>query len=341
MTEIFPFSLFSSTANGLSAMQTQNAMQRENMARAQDYWKEQFKMINEYNDPSKVVERYRRAGISPSAAFGGSTVGQSSTGAAAPTAPSVSYPPTMQNGAQMFSTIAQALSSLGSAYKNTAEGHSIMTLLTDQLHGLQIDNDTKALALACDKANLDKRQKAEIGKLLAEAGELRSRENVNNIDELLKIEERFKVMAERINEITKGKILTQEANNWQTAFQNEINLKKSQIYFNYKHAGSVEQQGKFFGAQATREEFFNQLNADPQARASLLEEIRQRGEKAVLEKKISRAELKKVRALASQAAFADDMKEFEYLWNKALDVSKEGRELLHTIAPFGVGSVVK
>ena len=110
-----------------SSVEQQQAWQERMMDKQQAYWKQQFDYINEYNKPSNVAKRYFEAGASPSAAFGGSSVGQATAsptlgGSGSP----VGFPPTMQNGAQMFSTIAQALSSLGSAFKNTAEGKSIM-----------------------------------------------------------------------------------------------------------------------------------------------------------------------------------------------------------------------
>lgn len=322
MNAALPFLMMGSTISGLAGLDRQNQMNRENMALAQDYWKEQFKMVNEYNSPKNTVHRYLEGGVSPSAAFGGSSVGQSSASPSAPSVPALSFPPSTQNGAQMFATIAQAISSLGSAYKNTAEGKSILAMLTDQLHGLKIDNDTKSFALSLDKSNLDKRQKAEIGKLLAEAGELRSRENVNNMDELLKDEQRLDTIANRINAITKGEILTNELANWKQAFQTEIDYKRSQIYYNYKHGAAAEQSGRYSGALADKESFFNQLRADPAARDSLLQEIRQKGRAAVNANKLSEKEFERLTHAVNQAAFADDMKEFEYGWNKAESIAK-------------------
>ena len=210
-------SIFSGLGNEIAgnSIAQQQAWQERMMAKQQAYWKEQFNMINEYNKPANVAKRYLEGGISPSAAFGGSAVGQSSTSAQLGSSGSpVGFPNTMQSPSQWFSTITQAISQLSSAYKNTAEGKSIMTMLEDSLKGLQLDNSIKAFAFELDKANLPKKQKAEISKLLAEANQSQAMVNVANQEELLKMEQRYKVIQERINEITKGKILSQESLHW-------------------------------------------------------------------------------------------------------------------------------
>ena len=135
MNAALPFLMMGSTISGLAGLDKQNQMNRENMALAQDYWKEQFNMVNEYNSPKNTVHRYLEGGITPSAAFGGSSVGQSSSSPSAPATPALSFPPSTQNGAQMFATIAQAISSRGSAYKNTAEGTSILAMQLVSKHG--------------------------------------------------------------------------------------------------------------------------------------------------------------------------------------------------------------
>lgn len=44
--------------------------------RAQKYWKDRFDIINDYNSPEAVMERYRQAGLNPASAFEGGAVGQ-------------------------------------------------------------------------------------------------------------------------------------------------------------------------------------------------------------------------------------------------------------------------
>ena len=63
--------------NGSSVQQQQNWQERM-MDKQQQYWREQFDLVNEYNKPKNLVSRYLEAGISPSAGFGSSSVGQSS-----------------------------------------------------------------------------------------------------------------------------------------------------------------------------------------------------------------------------------------------------------------------
>lgn len=220
-----------------SSVQQQQNWQENMMAKQQQYWKEQFDLVNEYNHPKNVVQRYLQAGISPSAGFGSSSVGQSSAspvlgGSGSP----VGFPPTMQNGAQIFSTIAQAVSSLGSAFKNTAEGKSIMTLLADQLRGLKLDNDQKQFLFNLDQANLPKKQKIEIGNLFAEGQKLTAQANLANEEELLTIEKRYKTIAERLSEITKNSLLQKDLANYDANFNSILENRRSQNAANYASA---------------------------------------------------------------------------------------------------------
>lgn len=63
------------------ALQQQYAL--EQMAKQAEYqygnWQKQFDYENAYNDPSKIFERYRAAGVSPAAALGSSGVGISAS----------------------------------------------------------------------------------------------------------------------------------------------------------------------------------------------------------------------------------------------------------------------
>ena len=254
-----------------SSVEQQQAWQEKMMDKQQAYWKQQFDYINEYNKPSNVAKRYFEAGASPSAAFGGSSVGQATAspslgGSGSP----VGFPPTMQNGAQMFSTIAQALSSLGSAFKNTAEGKSIMSLLADQLRGLKLDNDQKQFLFNLDQENLPKKQKIEIGNLFAEGQKLIAQANLANEEELLTIEKRYKTVAERLSEITKNSILQKDLANYDANFNSILENRRAQ---NAAYYGEAAERA----ANAERESYFNTLRADPAARSSLLTELRQKG----------------------------------------------------------------
>lgn len=98
-------------------LQSQKAIQTELMDKQFDqqmqFWHEQ----NDYNDPSAVVERYRKAGISPLAAFGGQAVGQ---GASSVSMPSISAPSGGSVGSAEPNLISPVESSLiGAKVKNT------------------------------------------------------------------------------------------------------------------------------------------------------------------------------------------------------------------------------
>lgn len=65
------------------AMDLQQQYALEQMAKQAEYqygnWQKQFDYENAYNDPSKVFERFRAAGVSPAAALGSSGVGINAT----------------------------------------------------------------------------------------------------------------------------------------------------------------------------------------------------------------------------------------------------------------------
>lgn len=65
------------------AMELQQKYALEQMAKQAEYeygnWQKQFDYENAYNDPSKVFERYRTAGVSPAAVLGSSGVGINAT----------------------------------------------------------------------------------------------------------------------------------------------------------------------------------------------------------------------------------------------------------------------
>lgn len=302
--------------SGRSSIAQQQDWQRDNMRLQQQNWEKQFNMTNEYNDPKNVVQRYFAAGISPSAAFGGSTVGQSSASPSLGAIGSpVGFPSWIQNPMQGFSSIAQALSSLGSHFQSSALGKSLLQKLGLELENMQIDNETKQFYLKLDKLNLPKRQQWEIKNLIEENNKLRSDVNVANQTELLAIEQRYKTIAERMNEITRGKLLDVDFQNWQRNWDSIIENRRSQNAANY---GAARQSN----ASADRESYFNQLRAEPSVRESLLKELKQVGDKAVAEKKLTRAEADKAYHQAEMAAFADDLKQFDWAFDKALKTAK-------------------
>lgn len=309
---------FLSHAQARSDMAYQTELQKELMAEQQMYWEKQFNMTNSYNSPKAMARRYLEGGFSPSAGVAGSSVGQSSASVSSPGVPSpVGVPGYTQNPGQAFATVAQAASSLASAFKNTSEGKSILTMLGAQYRGLMLDNSMKQFAYELDQQNLPKKQKAEISALLGQAAKYQASADLDTEQGMLASELRLKTIQERINAITQGKILSNEALNWLTTWKTQIAEARSRIASNYKQGYYFEQAGKFQGESASREGFFNQLRNDPSARMSLLTEIRQLGDKAVAERRLTQRQAKAMRYAVEQAAFANDMKEFTYWSDQA------------------------
>lgn len=329
------FSSGSSYEQSKKLMREQMDFQREMAAKQQDYWMDQFNVTNEYNDPKNAVRRYLNAGISPSAAFGGSAVGQSSAQMSVGSGGvPVGYPPTLQSGPQTFATIAQALSSLGSAFKNSAEGRSISQMMTEQLRGLTLTNDQKQFMFELDKLNLPKRQKQELANLGTQYLKMSAEIGVLNEDELLKMETRFRTIQERVNEITKGEMLSFDAEHYFTTWKSMIDQRRAQIRESNANA-------RYLGTTADREEYFNKLRADPSVRQSLMKQLADAGNKAVAERKMSESLKKQYDALVEKLKFANSVQEFEYYWQKirelgsdARDVGRVGAQIIDSVVPF-------
>lgn len=326
------FSSGSSFEQSKKLMREQMDFQREMAAKQQDYWMDQFNVTNEYNDPRNAVRRYLNAGISPSAAFGGSAVGQSSAQMSVGSGGvPVGYPPTLQSGPQTFATIAQALSSLGSAFKNSAEGRSISQMMVEQLRGLTLTNDQKEFMLELDKLNLPKRQKQELANLGTQYLKMSAEIGVLNEDELLKMETRFRTIQERVNEITKGEMLSFDAEHYFTTWKSMIDQRKAQIRESNANA-------RYLGTTADREEYFNKLRADPAVRASLKKELSEAGNKAVADRSLTESQKKELDMLVDKLAFSNSVQEFEYYWQKVReflsDMRDNGRVSAEIISAF-------
>ena len=119
-------------------------------------------MTNEYNDPSKQVQRLAAAGISPAAAFGGSSgsIGQSIASPSNPTGAHTSVMPNMQLGsdvATIFDTFGKALS----AYKK---------LPADERQAEYVQSMIRKAGMDAENAMQDASVKQIQGKLLSEFG---------------------------------------------------------------------------------------------------------------------------------------------------------------------------
>ena len=324
------------------SMDQQMDFQREMAELQQKHWFEQFNAVNAYNTPARAVQRYLAAGVAPSAGFTSSTVGQSSASPQVGAGGSpVPYSPETQNFAQKFSTIAQGLASLGSAFKSTKEGQRTAALMGKELEGLSIDNSMKQFQYEVAQKHLDKYQEVQIKQMLAQANRDYALADVASEEQLLKMEQRFNVIAERAGKIAQSEMLSQEALHWLETYRVRLQEARSRIQSNKASASASYASAKFSESQAKREEFFNKLRADPGVRHSLQTALMQEGKKAKSQNKLTEQQAKQFNEITKKLAFANDVQTFEYYWQKVkefwemyLKTGETSAKVIDSIVPF-------
>lgn len=163
----------------------------------QQNWHDQFSTIAQYNEPSAVAKRYLDAGISPSAAFGGSAVGQS--GASPSVAP---VTPVLPNNGLNVSSLAQMTALLSAARKDSAQASEITSLLHGKVVSQDLQNEFQELQNIVAHDTLPKRAQLELKKLLSDCLDLQASAGLKGAQELLSDEQRLKTIAERLLAIT-------------------------------------------------------------------------------------------------------------------------------------------
>lgn len=159
----------------VALMDKQQEYNRENMAAQYGYQLDMMQRMNEYNSPEAIVARYRKAGISPLAAF--------SSGGAQGLA-SASSPPSSSNPSPVGST-PDSLSNVSAGAINAMEALARVEAMKEQTRGQKIENDNK-------QTEFDK--KFEYQDALTR---LTTTEEVNE-----RIETRLKALEERSREIS-------------------------------------------------------------------------------------------------------------------------------------------
>lgn len=133
-------------------MELQQQYALEQMAKQYEYQQQMFDYENAYNDPSKVMERYRNAGINPAAVMGSSGASMAATnqtGGSVGTPPGPSGGPAVGAGApsQPVDPLAASQIAVNQSQAEKNQSDSIFTqdsILTSQatrrLLGAQVDN---------------------------------------------------------------------------------------------------------------------------------------------------------------------------------------------------------
>lgn len=228
----------------------------------QQTWMQQFSTQNQYNDPSQVVQRYLGAGINPSAAFQGSTVGQSTAQIAAspvsggslpnakPVASSMDYANSANN---QFSTVAQALASLASAYKGTAEGTVIAETMADQVKQMKMSTEMQDIALQGAKLYSVPKMRQEWLNLCQQGNFLMKQAENADLQGLVLIEERANKIADRAYTIAQTESQKILNNNYSELLKSTINENRARAYEAYKH-------GDLASSQKIGQDFLNTIS---------------------------------------------------------------------------------
>ena len=167
---------------------------RENNAWSAEQALKMFNLENQYNSPAAQMQRLAFAGLNPSVAMAGS-LGSAMSTPANGSAP-VGQPIPAVTGAPMqaahvepvynrsstlesFNSVASLLSSVSSAFKNTAEGKSIMKKMTAELDNIladtaftRVQQQRQTIQLQLDKIFANLERKSGLRKLDNEARKL-------------------------------------------------------------------------------------------------------------------------------------------------------------------------
>lgn len=191
--------------------EAQQQMQHETMDKQQQQAIDFWKMQNEYNSPAEVAKRYREAGISPLAAFGGQVVGQGASSVSMPNASAPSGGTSPIGGVNLPSPMESAL--MGARVKNTEsdtkQKDTNTILLEEKVISQQLFNRIEAVnarvaeyseknqkdmsdeELRATRASIDKTE-TEIRGILQDMAESASRIRNN--------EKQYELLQESINE---------------------------------------------------------------------------------------------------------------------------------------------
>ena len=150
----------SANKTNLQIAQMNNEWSERMMQKQMDYNTDMWNKQNEYNDPSKQVERLRAAGINPALALGNISTG-SAQGVSSPSLPSPSGA-TMQPFRPDFSGIGNAIMS---AYQIANQSD----LVAAQVNNLNAQSDVARARAAADNAwTYEKLKETKVGRMFLE-----------------------------------------------------------------------------------------------------------------------------------------------------------------------------
>ena len=305
----------------------------------QETWNQQFTTQNQYNDPSQAAQRYLKAGISPSAAFGGSTVGQSSasiqaspvSGGSLPNASPVRSSIDYANAQNMqFATVAQALASIATAFKGSTEGVKAAKTINEEVEGLKLDNKLKGIQLQADQAYKVPTAKAAFNKVLQEANLLFQETENAQLDGLVKLEEKANKIQDRLYTMAKTEEQKTINNTLAEVIRQNISESKSRAYYNYKH-------GEEAAANAESVEFFNKLRVNAEnENQEFTRQIKAVTDELEQKSKLTKHQAKAAKHAAEMAAKAKDYQEFLIWANQFHNIVGETIQGVEAFSRYGL-----
>lgn len=297
-----------------------NAMNRSNMDKQVRQSKELMNyQWDNFMSPRAQAKSYADAGLNPAVIFGQG--GQGAVSAPSASMPSSSHVPVdltggMDSIANYLLSVSQAkkagmdtkLSEQDIKNKQVQQQRDEFQFELEKEFGkhdwiAKIANEYMKLILSSDQSDLNEQEKA--------LNELRL--VVADIEKGMKSDE--------------AKILRQRLDNNPTviALENRIKQKQGDMYqaqANEANASAFEhkQRGNLIISQKEEQDFYNLVRTDPEVRNSLIKQMRAFGVAAEKQNSLTSKQIEAMDFAISQAAYADDMKEYTYWIDKCTSI---------------------
>lgn len=304
-------------------MNQNNKFQAEENEKSRDFTRQmydkQWSDYTDFNSYASMVKRAEQAGISPAALFQNgapSSVGGISPASVGHSAsPSPSYADIVNpvnRQAETFHSISQGLQALSQASKLGFETTKIVPLMSAQIRNQLSSAGLNDIRQKSEDFELGLRQiygkklyDSEVGKNFAQM--------INAYNQAYLYAEEGKTQ-ESIRELNKADRLYKDSLRLSTDKQVEfMNLqmswypKEMRAKINNLNSSAAES-----SANAENMQIWNKIHSDQRFKHSIISQAVTAGQQAIDANKMTKKQVEQLNYLISQAAYADDMKEFTY-----------------------------
>lgn len=314
----------------------QNQFQSGLQAQQQQYNLQSMKQQAYYNSPVYQSQQLRAAGINPQVYFGdkASFSGSSPVAGGAPSAPTgakspmpvssmglspVSYQPEHLNLGTLAQGIAGSIKSLAEAKKLGVETDWLDQKTRSEIRALGADADLKS-AMALGQRIMNQINDAK----LPYAFEMAAKE-LALVCSQIELNEQNKITADSQAKVNSALEKLHKAQEHLTDKESQklgvempyyAQVLKSIINKNSAETELVGAQKSSVEASTEQQRFYNEVLNSDGVKDSLVKEVRQAGDKAVADRKISQRQAEQMSYLVEQAAYATDMQEFTFWSNQ-------------------------